>query len=396
MNATVTGAHRSAAAMKVPEPPPPGARFDVETSKKRARLRGPFALVLGAAAIAALAAFAGKLQGELLLTVAFVVVVIGDLVGAVAAFDEPEVEIDFSGDGVVDVPMGAIVHVRGSRHPLWMRIGWWDARWFTVLPAPDGSGSGWIPLRPRGRGRLRWIDVDAVARGPLGIWEYGRRHRIWLPVATGVGPAPLEHELRFPILPARPFGETVLTRGADELVRGVRDYQPGDSRKLVHWPATAHHGRLLVRETEVLGTIRVRVVVHTPFPGPATEVTLGRAAWLVLDCLRKGWEVELVTVERAADPVAPALGRSPFVVSPTSSLLQDVALGYGHFGPPVWVPNAYALLPREPLHLRTVVHDVRSPAELTRRLAAVAAGPLEVAPTRVPTRVIAPEGDSWQ
>lgn len=343
------------------------------------------------AVIAVLAAWGGKSQGELFLAVAFVLIVVGDLVVARHSYGRAIVEVDISGDGIVDLPMGAVVRVHGNRYPLWMRLGWWDPRWFAMAP----GAAGWVPLVPRGRGWLRWLDVDIVARGPLGLWEYGQRMRMQLPMPAAVAPRPVEHTVKWPELPARPFGDTVLMRGADELVRGIREYRPGDARKLVHWPATAHYGRLLVRETEALGTIRVRIAVYVPRPGLASEMALGRAAWLALDCIGRGWEVELITTERIAPPPPPLLAVSPYAMAPPCSLLQEAVMSYSHHGPPVTIPGAFSLLPPAPIPVHVVVRDVRSPVELTRRLATVAPGSMDIPPARVATRVVSPEGDQW-
>ena len=44
---------------------------------------------------------------------------------------------------------------------------------------------------------------------------------------------------------------------------GVRDYQPGDELRRIHWPATAHHGRLTVIEFDRGSTENLAVVLDT-------------------------------------------------------------------------------------------------------------------------------------
>ena len=53
--------------------------------------------------------------------------------------------------------------------------------------------------------------------------------------------------------------------------RGARPYRPGDSRRRVHWPATAHSGELMVREMEGPTAEPVAVVVALPADDDAAE-----------------------------------------------------------------------------------------------------------------------------
>ena len=396
---------------------PPVAGPPVERGRRRLSPRGPLFLFLVMAAIGFVAAVAGKLQGELLIGVAFVIVVVADLIGVYRAFGDPSVDLTITGDGEVNADLGVVIAVRGNRQPLWVRVGWWYPRWFTV----SADAPGWARLRPNARGSVRWLDVDLVARGPLGLWRVGRRDRLRLGHPVAVGPPAIGHQVEFPALPTRPFGEATLTRGADDLTRGVRDYRPGDPRKLVHWPASAHHGRLLVRETETLGTTRLRVVVVTPTAGGATEVALGRASWLVRECLARGWEVELLTTERAQPPHEPPRARSPFSTGPTCSLVHESILASGpgwalpwpgapgpswSYGPPDGHGPARGAargpaLPMPPAmagaaDTTTRRADVRTTSELAARLAAVAPGPLDLPADRVRMRIISAGGDEWR
>jgi uncharacterized protein (DUF58 family) len=51
-------------------------------------------------------------------------------------------------------------------------------------------------------------------------------------------------------------------QGADEQ-RGVREYEPGDEVRRLHWKATAHTGRLMVRELADLRQARLTVLLDT-------------------------------------------------------------------------------------------------------------------------------------
>lgn len=361
----------------------------VDVGRRRTRLRPPMWLVVIVAGVALLAALIGKLQAELAIAVAMVLVAVGDLLVARWGFAEVRARLVFDGVAVVGEPASAVLEVRGARSRIWARVGWWQPAWFTVVPDTPGLFS----VVPTHRGLLRWVDVDLVARGPLGLWQVGRRDRHHLPMALPVGPRPLGHEVEPIELFPRPFGETVLTRGADDIVRGVREYRPGDQRKLVHWPATAHRGELLVRETETLGTIRVRIALDVRDDLFGAEAAVGRAAWFAMDCLARGWEVELVTCERPVPPAAPLpSSASAFALAPSCSLLDEprgLRVGYAASG----VAFGSSSAPPPPGTTRT--GDVRRPDDVARRLAVAVPGMVDLPRQNVRTRVISPEGDRW-
>jgi uncharacterized protein (DUF58 family) len=87
--------------------------------------------------------------------------------------------------------------------------------------------------------------------------------------------------------------------------RGARPYRPGDSRRQVHWAATAHAAELMVRERErpLAEPIRVEVVLP-PDPREAERVA-ERALGTVAQLLERGASVLLATVE----PTGPVIGR---------------------------------------------------------------------------------------
>jgi uncharacterized protein (DUF58 family) len=56
---------------------------------------------------------------------------------------------------------------------------------------------------------------------------------------------------------------TVPRRGAGPDYLGIREYRVGDSMRHVHWPSTARHGALMVREFEREQTRRLAVVIDS-------------------------------------------------------------------------------------------------------------------------------------
>ena len=163
-----------------------------------------------------------------------------------------------------------------------------------------------------------------------------------------------------------------MARG-DDLFRGVRPYVRGDARRSVHWPATAHHGTLMVQaSTTASSRWPSASSSHLPMPGSGRASTPRPGpSWLVEQSLMRGWLVHLVTIERAT-PIEPP----PPLVRPRGPV-------------PFTVPGAVA--------------DGAWPttASTTRaRPASSSPGP----PTARPsldrwtglTRFVSPEGDRWQ
>jgi uncharacterized protein (DUF58 family) len=87
-------------------------------------------------------------------------------------------------------------------------------------------------------------------------------------------------------------------------VRGARAYRPGDSRRHVHWPASAHAGELMVREMEAPVADPVTVNVNLPSDPEQAEHVAERALGTVLRLMNGGAPVNLATTE----PSGPVLG----------------------------------------------------------------------------------------
>ena len=106
--------------------------------------------------------------------------------------------------------------------------------------------------------------------------------------------SPGESEARRPAA----FGET----------RGVRPYQHGDSRRTVNWRASAHTGRLMVREMEVPTAEPVTVRVVLPPDPDEADLLAGRAFATVLALIGRQRPVMLATHEPAGDRLALVTG----------------------------------------------------------------------------------------
>jgi uncharacterized protein (DUF58 family) len=235
----------------------------------------------------------------------------------------------------------------------------------------DDDRPGTIVLAPRRRGVVHTVLVDAVAAGPIGLVECGRRVRVALPTSLTVGPTPLPHRIDWPRPRAVHFGLSDSTPIGDELYRSVRPYVRGDSRRRMHWKASAHRGELMVKEQEGTGIVVLRVVVALAGPSAAAEVAVSRAAFVAASALQRGWITELVTRQPSVAPVAPsgALG-SPF-------------------GPPPVEVQA-VVTPTQ-----VVARTVRNERAVWSTLATAAYGPVPVSPAQGLTVVITADGDRW-
>jgi uncharacterized protein (DUF58 family) len=196
--------------------------------------------------------------------------------------------------------------------------------------------------------------VEVRCRSPLGLWAAARRIAVLLPRPLAVAPVPRP----CPDPPSEADGTGDAPGPRDDLTRSTRAYVPGDSARLVHWPATAHEGRLMVRETDAGRDPRPVVVLDLRTPGPAAEEALGRAATVTARALARSGAIRLITAEADRGPETPI----PRAVLLPAATLRTQA-------------------PR-PAATRTVDQVETDATGLARRLAAAVAAPVD--PSAVP------------
>jgi uncharacterized protein (DUF58 family) len=104
--------------------------------------------------------------------------------------------------------------------------------------------------------------------------------------------------------------EAVSLGGGHEEFFGTREYRPGDSPRYVHWPSTARHGELIVKEFELRSATELTIVLDLDAranAGEGRDSTLEYAVKIAASAaqyaLERGHEVQLV-----------AYGQQPFVV----------------------------------------------------------------------------------
>lgn len=168
-------------------------------------------------------------------------------------------------------------------------------------PSP-GVGADRVTVEPTRRGVHHRVTLEVASAAPFGLQWWAKRLQVDLPQPMYVAPAaapPTGAERPPGPSPAgdasggrRPSGRS----GRGEL-RSVRPYEPGDARNLVHWPATAHTGRLMVRELETPPASPAELTVVLPGGEEEAEAAAGVALRRLLDLLDAGRPVRLRTYE---------------------------------------------------------------------------------------------------
>lgn len=167
----------------------------------------------------------------------------------------------------------------------------------------DGVGAGTVQATPGRRGVLRVARFELRSGAPFGLVTWRRRVDVALPVPVHVAPLPID-------VPRPPFSHaggngidaTGARAGEDAAVRSARAYEVGDPLRLVHWPATARTGELMVKQLEAPASPALAIVVD--LRGDA-ERAASWAAGLGRDALADGLHVTLLTVEPEGPVAAP-------------------------------------------------------------------------------------------
>jgi uncharacterized protein (DUF58 family) len=181
----------------------------------------------------------------------------------------------------------------------------------SLAPLPGGGsarGAYRLPTTRRGILELGPVKVDDV--DALGLAR--RTHRVDTRVRLIVHP-PVE------VLPAVnvPAGDDPLLGEdlrqslglSDEEFDGLREYAPGDDLRKVHWPSSARHDELLVRQFRPPRHGRLAVVLDTRPPGSVAEVldvTTSIAASIASAVLDSGDATRIETTDGRSTPLASA------------------------------------------------------------------------------------------
>lgn len=98
-------------------------------------------------------------------------------------------------------------------------------------------------------------------------------------------------------------------RGFGDDLRSIKEYREGDNPRLIHWKTTAKAGRLMVREMQDEET-RGAVIEFDPDKDKRRlEHQISRVASLLVELLKRGFEIEFIAPDRKFTPAQ--IGRSP-------------------------------------------------------------------------------------
>lgn len=200
-------------------------------------------------------------------------------------------------------------------------------------------GSGALDVRPEHRGVVDRCTLTIASAAPFGMLWWTRTVVLPLPHPLAVAPR-VGVQGRRSRVGHGPAHTALAGPGQSGDPRGVRPYERGDRRTLVHWPATAHTGSLMVRESERPGRRTAVVDGRLPSDPARAERRAERVMADVHALLRSGADVVLETVEPEGDVVA--------AVSSLHAAGRRLALALPRVGAPVLGDHAKPELRRLP------------------------------------------------
>lgn len=171
----------------------------------------------------------------------------------------------------------------------------------TAHPAP-------VRVTPRRRGVLDTMVIEAASGAPFGLVWWRRRVTVPLRRPVEVAPRRAAAEPVSAATSGATGDATAATGTGGDRVRSVREYLPGDPLRLVHWPATARRGQIVVKELEHPERPHLDIVVDLRGDEVQAEDAAERAMGLVCSALDEGLEVTLHTAEARGARSAPVDG----------------------------------------------------------------------------------------
>lgn len=181
-----------------------------------------------------------------------------------------------------------------------------------VIELPIGAGSGQFLVPPLGP-KARWEEIFSVVTRRRGLISIGparsvRSDGLGLLRRVRIGDRPdvLRVHPRTVRLPFDATGfqldvegvTTARLSSSDVSFHALRDYEPGDDRRNVHWASTARLGRLIVRQFEETRRSHHMIIIDTAarvWPGDAFETAVSIGASLALTGLSASRTVSMST-----------------------------------------------------------------------------------------------------
>ncbi|MGD9653270.1 MAG: DUF58 domain-containing protein, partial [Candidatus Dadabacteria bacterium] len=106
------------------------------------------------------------------------------------------------------------------------------------------------------------------------------------------------------------YGEREVEKsGIGDDLRSIKEFTEGDNPRLIHWKTTARTGRLMVKEMEDSESPGAVIEFNPETDERRLEHQISRLASLVVELLKRGFEVEFVAPDRTFSQAQ--IGRSP-------------------------------------------------------------------------------------
>ncbi len=131
--------------------------------------------------------------------------------------------------------------------------------------------------------------------------------------------------------------EAMAKSGGNEDFFGTREYRQGDSLKFIHWPSTARHGQLIVKEFEIRASTEVTVLMDLhkdSCAGSGRETTLEYAVKIAGSIARfaieKGHHVQFIGYgeKQHVVPSARGIDQLAFILDVLAKVQADSTVPY--------------------------------------------------------------------
>jgi uncharacterized protein (DUF58 family) len=164
-----------------------------------------------------------------------------------------------------------------------------------LLPANRRGCYAVGPLRVAHSDPLRLVDITQSYGSEATLWVHPRIHRM-SPVPTG-----RSEELEGPTTAGAPRGGIAF--------HSLREYEPGDDLRLIHWRSTARLNKLMVKHTVITNEPKIMVLLDTSsasYEGDSFEDAVRVAASLVAACAEHHYPTEFRSTGGLRGSVDPA------------------------------------------------------------------------------------------
>lgn len=193
---------------------------------------------------------------------------IGVLIGgfAVIGLFAPAIACWMSRVTVLSMPEDIVagshgVIVFGVNHAVRLKICHDEQDHVGLSLSDSGSGRGEYILSARYRGVVEHLNLEIATSWPFGILWWRKYFIVGLERPIYILPQSKRSATRFDAANDDTVGKGASYSGDQ---RGIREYVPGDTPRDVHWPATAHVGKMMVRERDAQHSYPLLIDVRLP------------------------------------------------------------------------------------------------------------------------------------